>query len=75
VTHYPFLKFIQCSVAVTLKRAVNSQKEAGKVDPETGKITRPTTTVESVENDSNEYEGRGFKLDLKQKRKKELRTI
>uniref|UniRef100_A0A914KSM7 Phlebovirus glycoprotein G2 fusion domain-containing protein n=1 Tax=Meloidogyne incognita TaxID=6306 RepID=A0A914KSM7_MELIC len=43
--------------------AVNSQKEAGKVDPETGKITRPTTTVEITKNDSNEYEGRGFKLD------------
>nr|CAD2200744.1 unnamed protein product [Meloidogyne enterolobii] len=43
--------------------AVNSQKEAGQVDPETGKITRPTTTVEITKNDTNEYEGRGFKLD------------
>uniref|UniRef100_A0A1I8B014 Phlebovirus_G2 domain-containing protein n=1 Tax=Meloidogyne hapla TaxID=6305 RepID=A0A1I8B014_MELHA len=43
--------------------AVNSQKEAGNVDPETGKITHPTKTTEIIKNDSSEYEGRGFKLD------------
>ena len=43
--------------------ALESQKEAGNVDPETGKITRAEKPIVAKSNEKEEYEGRQFKLD------------